>query len=217
MDIPVVFGLDRSGIVPDDGPTHQGINDIVYLRHLPNMIVMAPKDENELRHMLKSALSYGHPASVRFPKGKVIGVDLDGELAAIPLGKSELIKEGKDLMIAFGSLVHPALEAANALKESGIELAVVNARFAKPLDEELILSYAKSGSVIITAEEGVLAGGFGSAVRELLDRRKIFDVRFKSIGLPDEIYPLGKADQVKKLFQLDPDGLVQQIRQFYGK
>ncbi len=217
MDIPVVFGLDRSGIVPDDGPTHQGINDIVYLRHLPNMIVMAPKDENELRHMLKSALSYGHPVSVRFPKGKVIGVDQDGELDVIPLGKGEVLKEGKDLLIAFGSLVHPALEAAAKLEDNGIELAVVNARFAKPLDEDLILSYARSGSVVLTVEEGVTAGGFGSAVRELLDRKKIFDIRFKSIGLPDEIYPLGKTDQVKKMFKLDPDGLAQQIRQFYGK
>lgn len=217
MDMPVVFGLDRSGIVPDDGPTHQGINDIVYLRHLPNMIVMAPKDENELRHMLKSALSYGHPASVRFPKGKVIGVAQDGKLEQIPLGKGELLKKGKDLLIAFGSLVHPALEAANKLEDDGIELAVVNARFAKPLDEELILSYAGSGNVVITVEEGVTAGGFGSAVRELLDRKKIFDIRFKSIGLPDEIYPLGKTDQVKKMYKLDPDGLAQQIRQFYGK
>lgn len=217
MDIPVVFGLDRSGIVPDDGPTHQGINDIVYLRHLPNMIVMAPKDENELRHMLNSALSYGHPTSVRFPKDKVIGVDLDEELETMPLGKGELIKDGNDLCIAFGSMVLPALEAANKLKEEGIDLAVVNARFAKPLDEELILSYAKTGNVIITAEEGVIAGGFGSAVRELLDREKIFGVRFKSIGLPDEIYPLGKSVEVKKMFKLDPDGLVQQIRQFYGK
>ncbi len=217
MDMPVVFGLDRSGIVPDDGPTHQGINDIVYLRHLPNMIVMAPKDENELRHMLKSALSYGHPASVRFPKGKVIGVAQDGKLEQIPLGKGELLKKGKDVLIAFGSLVHPALEAANKLEDDGIELAVVNARFAKPLDEELILSYAGSGNVVITVEEGVTAGGFGSAVRELLDRKKIFDIRFKSIGLPDEIYPLGKTDQVKKMYKLDPDGLAQQIRQFYGK
>lgn len=217
MDMPVVFGLDRSGIVPDDGPTHQGINDIVYLRHLPNMIVMAPKDENELQHMLKSALSYGHPASVRFPKGKVIGVAQDGKLEQIPLGKGELLKKGKDLLIAFGSLVHPALEAANKLEDDGIELAVVNARFAKPLDEELILSYAGSGNVVITVEEGVTAGGFGSAVRELLDRKKIFDIRFKSIGLPDEIYPLGKTEQVKKMYKLDPDGLRQQIRQFYGK
>jgi 1-deoxy-D-xylulose-5-phosphate synthase len=217
MDIPVVFGLDRSGIVPDDGPTHQGINDIVYLRHLPNMIVMAPKDENELRHMLKSAISYGHPASVRFPKGKVVGVAQDEELEVIPLGKGEVLKEGKDLILAFGSLVRPAFEAATKLEDEGIKLAVVNARFAKPLDEDLIISYAKPGKVIFTVEEGIKAGGFGSAVRELLDRKKIFDVRFKSIGLPDEIFPLGKADQVKKMFKLDIDGLIQQIRQFYGK
>jgi 1-deoxy-D-xylulose-5-phosphate synthase len=216
MDIPIVFGLDRSGIVPDDGPTHQGINDIVYLRHLPHMIVMAPKDENELRHMLKSALSYGHPASVRFPKGKVIGVAQDEELTELPLGKGELLKEGKDLLLAFGNMVHPALAAAIQLKDAGIELAVVNARFAKPLDEELILSFAKHGNVIFTVEEGVTAGGFGSAVREFLDRKKIFNICFKSIGLPDELYPLGKAEQIKKMFKLDPDGLAQQIRQFYG-
>ncbi len=216
MDIPILFGLDRSGIVPDDGPTHQGINDIVYLRHLPHMIVMAPKDENELRHMLKSALSYGHPASVRFPKGKVIGVAQDENLMELPLGKGELLKEGKDLLLAFGNMVHPALAAAIQLKVDGIDLAVVNARFAKPLDEELILSFAKPGNVIFTVEEGVTAGGFGSAVREFLDRKKIFNIRFKSIGLPDELYPLGKADQIKKMFKLDPDGLAQQIRQFYG-
>jgi 1-deoxy-D-xylulose-5-phosphate synthase len=216
MDIPIVFGLDRSGIVPDDGPTHQGINDIVYLRHLPHMIVMAPKDENELRHMLKSALSYGHPASVRFPKGKVIGVAQDEELTELPLGKGELLKEGKDLLLAFGNMVHPALAAAIQLKDAGIELAVVNARFAKPLDEELILSFAKHGNVIFTVEEGVTAGGFGSAVREFLDRKKIFNICFKSIGLPDVLYPLGKAEQIKKMFKLDPDGLAQQIRQFYG-
>lgn len=217
MDIPVVFGLDRSGIVPDDGPTHQGINDIVYLRHLPNMIVMAPKDEDELRHMLNSALSYGHPASIRFPKGKVVGVPLDNKLEKIPLGKGEVLRKGKDLLIAFGSLVLPALEAATRLKDEGLDLTVVNARFAKPLDEELILSHADSGNVVLTVEEGVMAGGFGSAVRELLDREKIFDVRFKSIGLPDEIYPLGKAEQVRKMFKLDADGIAQQIRQFYGK
>jgi len=215
MDIPIVFGLDRSGIVPDDGPTHQGINDIVYLRHMPNMIVMAPKDENELRHMLKSALSYPHPASVRFPKGNVLGVPLDQTLKEIPLGKAETLKEGKDLLLAFGSMVYPALEAAEELQKVGIDLAVVNARFAKPLDEELILRYAQPGHVLITVEEGIAAGGFGSAVREFLDREERFDIRVKSIALPLEIYPVGKIDQIKKMYRLDPDGLVLQIREFY--
>jgi 1-deoxy-D-xylulose-5-phosphate synthase len=216
MDIPVVFALDRAGIVPDDGPTHQGINDIIYLRHLPNMIVMAPKDENELQHMIKSALSYAHPAAVRFPKGHGPGVPLDENLRKIALGQSELLIEGKDLLLALGSMVYPCLEAGRRLKKAGISLAVVNARFAKPLDEKLILSFAKRGAMVITAEEGVTVGGFGSAVRELLDREKKFGVRFKSIGLPLEIYPLGKTEQIRKSFLLDEDGLFRQIKDFYN-
>lgn len=214
MDIPVVFALDRSGIVPDDGPTHQGVNDIIYLRHLPHMIVMAPKDENELQHMLKSALAYAHPAAVRFPKGKGIGVPLDETLKELPLGRSELLKEGRDLLLAYGSMVYPCLEAAHALAEEGLDLAVVNARFAKPLDEAMILRYAQPGRAILTAEEGLTAGGFGSAVREFLDREKRFEVRFKSIGLPLEIIPVGKAEQIKRQYGLDVDGLIRQVRQF---
>lgn len=215
QDIPIVLALDRAGIVSDDGPTHQGINDIVYLRHLPNMIVMAPKDENELQHMIKSAISYPHTTAVRFPKGKGQGVLLDEEYKKIPLGQSELLKEGKDLFLALGSMVYPALEVAKRLEQEGISLAVVNARFAKPLDEKIILSYAQPGRVIITAEEGVLTGGFGSAVRELLDREKRFEIRFRSIGLPLEIFPWGKTDQIKKKYSLDEEGLFNQIKDFY--
>lgn len=217
MNIPVLFALDRAGIVPDDGPTHQGINDIIYLRHLPNMIVMAPKDENELQHMIKSGFSYAHPAAIRFPKGNGLGVPLDENLREIALGQSELLIEGKDLLLAFGSMVYPCLGAARRLKKAGISLAVVNARFAKPLDEKLILSFAKRGAMVITAEEGVTVGGFGSAVRELLDRERRFGVCFKSIGLPLEIYPLGKAEQIRKSFLLDEDGLFRQIKDFYKK
>ena len=216
MDIPIVFALDRAGIVSDDGPTHQGINDIAYLRHLPNMIVMSPKDENELQLMIYSAFTYPHPTAVRFPKGKGYGIPLDQALKEIPLGKSELLKEGKGLLLAFGSMVYPSLKAAELLEKEGISLAVVNARFAKPLDEGLILDHAKPGAVIITAEESVIAGGFGSAVRELLDREQKFDIRFKSIGLPLEIYPLGKADEIRRMHRLDADGLVEQIREFFG-
>ncbi len=216
MDLPVVFALDRAGIVPDDGPTHQGVNDIAYLRHMPNMIVMAPKDENELQHMLWSALSYGHPASVRFPKAKGLGVAMDEELKEIPLGRGEVLKEGRDLLFAFGCMVAPALEAAAELEKDGISLAVVNARFAKPLDEELILRYALPGRTVVTAEEGVLAGGLGSAVRELLDRRQRFDVRFKAIGLPLEIYPLGKTEEIRRAYGLDAAGLSAEIKAFYA-
>ena len=216
MDIPVVFALDRAGIVPDDGPTHQGINDIIYLRHLPHMIVMAPKDENELQHMVGSALSYHHPAAVRFPKGKGVGVSLDEKFKEIPVGKGEFLKEGEDLLLAYGSMVYPALKAARKLGKEGISLAVVNARFAKPLDEEMILRFARKGKAIITVEEGVTAGGFGSAVRELLDRKKKFNIRFKSIGIPLEIYPLAKTEHIKKKYRLDEKGLFQQIKEFYG-
>jgi 1-deoxy-D-xylulose-5-phosphate synthase len=210
----VVFALDRAGVVSDDGPTHQGINDIVYLRHMPNMIVMAPRDEGEMQRMLKSALSFGHPAALRFPKGAGVGVRLEDDPPLMPLGKSELIKEGKDLLLALGSMVNPALEAAERLENEGFRVAVVNARFAKPLDEETILRLVQKESAVITVEEGVLAGGFGSAVRELLDRHNRFDVRFKSIGLPLEVYPLGKADQIRKRYGLDADGLADQVRVF---
>jgi 1-deoxy-D-xylulose-5-phosphate synthase len=215
MDLPVVFALDRSGIVGDDGPTHQGVNDIVYLRHLPNMIVMAPKDENELQQMIRSALGYGHPAAVRFPKGKGTGVEIDNKFQPIPLGQCELLKQGSDLCLALGSMVVPALAVAQRLEREGIHLAVANARFVKPLDEETILSFAQPGRTIMTIEEGVLAGGFGSAVREFLDREKRFNLRFKAIGLPLEIYPLGKVAQIKKIYGLDEDGLYQQIIEFY--
>ena len=215
MDIPVVFVLDRAGIVPDDGPTHQGINDIIYLRHLPNMIVMAPKDENELMHMTKSAYSYAHPAAIRFPKGKAYGVPLDEGWKEISLGKSELLKQGENLLLAYGSMVYPCLEAAKKLEKEGISFAVVNARFAKPLDEEMILRFTQSGRFIVTAEEGLIAGGFGSAVREFLDRQSKFDIKFKSIGLPLEIYPVGKSELIKGLFDLDEDGLVKQVREFF--
>jgi 1-deoxy-D-xylulose-5-phosphate synthase len=216
MDLPVVFALDRAGIVPDDGPTHQGVNDIVYLRHMPNIIVMAPKDENELQNMLWSALSYGHPVAVRFPKGAGPGVKLDPAFNTIPLGRAEILKEGRDLFFAFGSMVQPALEAARELEKAGISLAVVNARFAKPLDEELILRYAQPGRTVITAEEGVLAGGLGSAVRELLDRESRFGLRFLAIGLPIDAYPLGKAEEIRRTCGLDAAGLVEKIRSFYA-
>ncbi len=215
MDLPVVFVLDRDGIVPDDGPTHQGVNDIAYLRSMPNMIVMAPKDEGELRHMLWSALSYGHPASVRFPKAKGLGVPLDAPLEVLPIGRSELVKDGRDLLFAVGNMVRPALEAALELEKEGISLAVVNARFVRPLDGETILRFAGPGSAVVTVEEGVVDGGAGSAVRELLDREGRFGIRFKSIGLPVGAYPMGKAEEIRAMVGLDVPGLVRQIRDFY--
>ncbi len=215
QDLPVVFALDRSGIVSDDGPTHQGVNDIIYLRHMPHMIVMAPKDENELQRMLKSALSYGHPVAVRYPKGKGRGVALEENPQELALGRSEHLREGKHLLLAFGSLVPAAFEAAIELEKEGLSLAVINARFAKPLDEEAILSFAQQGKAIITVEEGVISGGFGSAVRELLDRERRFDIRFLAIGLPAEVFSLGKSEEIKKMFGLDASGLAARVRRFF--
>jgi len=217
QDLPVVFALDRAGIVSDDGPTHQGVNDIIYLRHMPHMIVMAPKDENELQRMLKSALTYGHPTAIRFPKGKGRGVALEDDPQEIAPGRSELLKEGKNLLLAYGSMVYPALEAAAELEKEGLSLAVINARFARPLDEEAILPYADKGKAVITVEEGVVSGGFGSAVRELLDRERRFDIRFLTIGLPPEVYPLGKAEQIRRIYGLDAAGLAGRIRRFFGE
>ncbi len=216
MDLPVIFALDRAGLVGEDGPTHQGINDIAYLRHLPNMILMAPKDENELRQMIYSAFQYGHPVAIRFPKGKGIGVKVDPNFSFLPAGQAELLKPGQDLIIAYGYPVNTALEVANRLEEKGLSLAVINARFARPLDEELIISQAQKARTIFTLEEGILEGGFGTAVRELLDRQGLYQVRFKSFGLTSALYPVGKAEEIRKLLRLDADSLVEDISRFYS-
>jgi 1-deoxy-D-xylulose-5-phosphate synthase len=214
MDLPVVFVLDRAGIVPDDGPTHQGVNDIAYMRHMPNMIVMAPKDENELQHMLWSGLAYGHPASVRFPKAKGLGVPMDLALQVLPLGRSELLKDGRDLLFAVGAMAGPALEAARELEKDGLSFAVVNARFVKPLDKDMLLRFAGPGRTVVTLEEGIVEGGAGSAVRELLDQEGRFDIRFLSLGLPTGAYPLGKSDEIRALVGLDVPGIVRKVRDF---
>jgi 1-deoxy-D-xylulose-5-phosphate synthase len=186
------------------------------------MTLLAPRDENQLRHMLKAALGYGGPAAIRFPKGEVVGVPLDPAWREIPLGKAETLKEGDDLVLAYGSPVYPALEAARRVEaetaaagDRSLRLAVVDAMFAKPLDEELILAYARAGRSILTVEEGVLAGGFGSAVRELLGRHELHGVRVKCLGLPIDIVPVGKMAQLRKRYGLDVDGLAAQFRAFF--
>ncbi|MGB4705539.1 MAG: 1-deoxy-D-xylulose-5-phosphate synthase [Candidatus Saccharicenans sp.] len=217
MDLPVVFALDRAGIVGEDGPTHQGTNDIAYLRHLPNIILMAPRDENELRHMLYSAFQYGHPVAIRFPKGCGYGVPLEKEFRFIPPGQAELLKSGTDLLIAYGHMVSIAIEVASRLEEEGISLAVVNARFARPLDEALLTQLARKARAIFTLEEGVLDGGFGSAVREMLDRHEIFHPLFKRFGIPPEIYPAGQPEEIRRLLGLDAGSLTSSIKEFYRR
>ena len=220
QNLPVVFALDRAGLVPDDGPTHQGVNDIAYLRHMPNMVLMAPRDENEMRHMLKAAFGYNRPVAIRFPKAEGAGVAIDKIWRDVPLGKSESLKAGTDLVLAYGSTVYPALEAAEraeAAAANGLSLAVVDAKFCKPLDEDLILRYARAGKAIATVEEGVLAGGFGSAVLELLNRNGLHDVRVACFGLPVENIPVGTLVQLRARYGLDAEGLAKGFRSFFGR
>ena len=205
--------MDRGGVVGEDGPTHHGMFDYSYLRHIPNIIVMAPKDENELQHMLKTAVDCGSPVSIRYPRGKGYGVRLESELESLEIGKGEVLREGNDaLIIAIGSMVYPAMEAARLLHEKGIECTVVNARFVKPMDERLIVSLVKEIKTIITVEENALEGGFGSSVLELLERNDLLNVRFNRIGIPDKFIEHGPQQLLRKRYGLDEEGIVRAVQ-----
>ena len=208
QNLPVTIAMDRAGLVGDDGPTHHGVFDLSYLRHLPGITVMAPKDENELRHMLKTAVYSGRPMSLRYPRGAGYGVPLDLELKCIEIGKGEQLLDGDDLtIVAIGSTVYPALQAAEALKEKGIAAGVVNARFVKPLDAELILGAARRTGRVMTVEENVLQGGFGSAVLELLYDNDLQNVKVRRLGLPDRYIEQGSQAQLRKDVGIDAEGI----------
>jgi 1-deoxy-D-xylulose-5-phosphate synthase len=216
MNLPVTLAMDRAGIVGEDGATHQGLFDIAFLRTLPNMVIMAPKDENELRHMLKTSIYHPGPSSIRYPRGSGLGVEIDEEVKEIEVGKGEVIKDGKDLaIIAFGSMVDPSMQAAAMLEEKGFSVAVINARFAKPIDKSLIMEYAKKTGCLITTEEHSVQGGFGSAVLEVLQN---FDERIplktKCIGVPDVLIEHGATGLIKKDLKLDPEGMFETIYAF---
>ncbi len=214
-DLPVIFALDRSGIVGEDGKTHQGIFDLSYLRLMPNMIVSAPKDENEFQHLLYTSLNAGHPIAIRYPRSQGTGIPLDPEPYKLPIGKGEIIKQGKDIaIIAIGSTVMPSLKAAEDLLASGIDASVINARFAKPLDATLILEVIDYTKEIITVEENVLSGGFGAAVLELLEKSGVSDVKMKRMGIPDEFVPHGKQDLLRSLYHLDAHGIAKECADF---
>ena len=214
--LPVVFAMDRGGIVGDDGRTHQGVYDIAFLRILPGMTLMAPKDEAELRQMVWTAYRHAAarrgPIGVRFPRGTGTGVPLDAPLAEMPIGVSETLREGTDLVIlAYGHPVSAALEAAEALARDGLEATVVNARFAKPLDAERILALAAATGRFVTVEEHVVAGGFGSAVSELLAERGA-RVELEMIGIPDEHVDHGAQKLWRRHYGLDADGIAAAVR-----
>jgi 1-deoxy-D-xylulose-5-phosphate synthase len=208
QNLPVVFAMDRGGLVGDDGPTHHGVFDLSFLRHIPNMVLMAPKDENELQHMLKTAIDYPGPAAVRYPRGNGIGVALDSDLQNVPIGRGEILQEGKDaLVIAVGSTVRAAMEAAASLIQEDIRVTVLNARFVKPLDEDLILKWSRKIGMIITVEENVLQGGFGSAVLELFQEHSFLPISLIRLGLPDSFIPHGSQAMLRNLYGIDAEGI----------
>ena len=211
QDLPVVFAIDRGGIVGDDGKTHQGTFDISYLTAIPNLVVSAPKDENELQSLLYTAVKLEQPMAIRYPRGSGEGVKLDAELYPIPIGKGEILRHGEDVAIlAIGATVAPTLEAAEELASKGIEAAVVNARFAKPLDSELIVGLANHVKRIVTVEENTLNGGFGSSVGDLLQKSGLSNIQLKSIGIPNEFVEQGTQSILRAKYSLDAKGIAQQ-------
>ncbi len=214
QNLPVFFCLDRAGIVGADGPTHQGMYDIAYLRCLPNITVMAPKDEAELQRAIATGIEHtSGPIAVRYPRGNGYGVPLmDEGWEPLPIGKGEILRNGDDvLLVGYGSMVHPAMQTAEILSEHGIEATVINARFVKPLDTELILPLAQRIGKVVTMEEGCLMGGFGSAVVEAcMDNDVIVPV--KRLGVPDKLVDHAKPDESKADLGLTPAQMAETIR-----
>ena len=218
MRLPVVFALDRGGLVGADGPTHHGAFDLSYLRVFPELVVMAPKDEDELRHMLATALACGRPAALRYPRGSGYGVSMDGPPRPLAVGRAEVLRRGDDGAIwAIGTMASEALAAGKRLAaEGGPDLTVVNARFVKPLDEELLAAQLRPGARLMTVEENALAGGFGSAVMEAVSRLGVPGVTVERIGIPDEYQPHGAQETLRARLDLDAEGIARRARAFFA-
>ena len=218
QNLPVTFCIDRGGLVAEDGTTHHGAFDYAYLRHMPNMVVMAPKDENELQHMLKTGLQHDGPASVRYPRGVSLGVHMDTVPKALPIGKGELLCDGTDVaIVAIGVPVWQAVKAAEQLSQEGLSTAVINARFAKPLDHELIVDLAKRVRYVVTVEEGCKMGGFGSAVLEALSDAGVTGVTTKILGLPDWYIEQGPQDLLRERYGLTTEGIYRSVKELVSK
>ena len=212
QNLPVIFTIDRGGIVGEDGKTHQGAFDLSYLGFIPNMVVAAPKDQNELQHLLYTAVKANRPFALRYPRGSALDVSLDEELVELPIGKGEVLRVGADVAIlAIGVTVAPALEAAQRLAGRGIECTVVNARFAKPLDSALILDIARGCKRVVTVEENALPGGFGSSVLQLLEGADISDIPVERIGIPDEFVEHGSQPTLRARYDLDAEGIARRV------
>ncbi len=215
-NLPVVFCLDRSGLVGEDGPTHHGQLDLTYLRNLPRMVVMAPKDEDELRHMLYTALRYeGGPIAIRYPRGEAVGVDLSSEFRELPIGRGEILTHGKDLLIlAVGSMVQPSIRAHELLNRDGIEVTLLNCRFIKPLDPQIGELCQKIGKVLVV-EENIRHGGLGGAVLEYLSDRGIYGIKIKRLGLPDDFVEHGPLSVLRESCGLSEEGIYKAAKELY--
>jgi 1-deoxy-D-xylulose-5-phosphate synthase len=218
QNLPVIFALDRGGIVGEDGPTHHGLFDFSYLRHIPNLIIMVPKDEEEFQHMIKTAVECPRPVAFRYPRGKGEGVKRSAIFKPIDIGKGEVLRRGEDVIIlAIGSTVYPSLRAAEKLEEVGIRAAVVNSRFLKPLDGDLICDWAKRIGNVLTVEENVLLGGFGSAVLELLQERGLFSAHVKRLGIPDLFVEHGPQTLLRAKYGIDENGIFNAAKELVGE
>jgi 1-deoxy-D-xylulose-5-phosphate synthase len=217
QNLPVVFAIDRSGLVGQDGPTHHGVFDLSFFRHVPNMVLMSPKDENELRQMLYSAYIYNRPVAIRYPRGEAQGIPIDETFKEIPLGTWEILKEGAELtIIACGSMVYPALNVAEALEQEGINIGVVNGRFIKPMDNRLLSEIASRTKKILTLEENTVMGGFGSGVMELLSKEEIL-IPIKSMGIPDTFITHGNQKKLRNALGIDREGIKKAIKAWLKK
>ena len=209
QNLDVTIAMDRAGIVGADGPTHHGLLDIAYLRGYPNIVLMAPKDEAEMRDMLMTAIDHQGPAALRYPRGNGVGADISRVPVKLEIGKAEILREGTDIaIVAYGSMVYPAMEAAEKLATENISATVINARFVKPLDAETIISLAGRHQTIVTVEEAYLAGGFGSAVMELLEEKGLLEnVSVHRMGVADEIVTHGDPKILLAKYGLNADGI----------
>lgn len=214
--LPVTFAVDRAGVVGEDGPTHQGLFDISFLRSIPGMVIMAPRNEDELRHMLYSSLNYPGPCALRYPRSTGEGVSLKDPYRDLTLSRSQVLREGADLAIfALGSMVEPSLRAAALLSRHGLRAAVINARFAAPLDRKTLGEWARRCRRVATVEENVLAGGFGSGVLEMLEEEGITDVQVKRLALPNSFVSQGPRKKLLSMHGLDPEGIYEACLGFW--
>jgi 1-deoxy-D-xylulose-5-phosphate synthase len=216
--LPVLFALDRAGIVGEDGPTHHGLFDYSYLRHIPNLAIMSPKDEDELRHMIFTAVKMNGPVAIRYPRGSGLGVSMDKPLQQLTIGAAEELKSGTDVVfLAVGSMVEPCIVARELLAAKGIKAGVVNARFIKPLDEQMLRKLSRDVRIIITVEENILAGGFGSAVLEYINTQSFNGVKVLRLGFPDQFIEQGTRTQLLEKYGLHAEGIASAVSSFVHK